>query len=161
MRENRNIGAYVPNYIRISHIERDQDKVQEAIDSYTGMFDLTLSEDQARDVEWGLIEYETYYPADYVANEWGTISVPSIRFDADPLGTPNFQTDGGQVYIGIGTVYDLRGLNSHPDGAAPGDTALQKCVFTVLKNYDESEYIIKYRWLDENDSGHDLYFAAQ
>lgn len=151
---------YVPFYMRITKVSRDPAEVEAALASYDGYTDLTLSEDQARDMEFALVEYEYYYPPDYQADEYG-INPHTISFSADPKYTTGFETEGGMSYIGVGTKYSVDPYSS--ENPKPGDTVPRKDVFTVLKNYDETEYVFQLTWYDgEIDSANarELYFAA-
>lgn len=97
--KNYTSDTYEPFYVRITSVSRDQTAVQSELDSYDGIMDLTLSEDQARDIEYGIVEYEIYFAPDYAASDYG-ISVPSISWGASPIQTAGFKTDGGMSYIG-------------------------------------------------------------
>ena len=159
--KNYTSGEYEPFYIRVTSVIRDQDEIQAALDAYEGNRDFSLSEDLARDIEYGIIEYEIYFSPDYEAREYG-ITVPSTSFSATPTETSGFRTPGGMSYIGVGGAYDLEynGRNFNPH---PGDTVQERSIFTVLKNYDESEYVLRVNWYDGEivvENARELYFAA-
>ncbi len=159
--KNYTSDEYEPFYVRILNVSRDQAEVQTAIDSYSGIMDLSLSEDQARDIEYGIIEYEIYFSPDYTASEYG-ITVPSIYWSANAIETTGFETDGGMSYIGVGNAYELSDDASN-DRPKPGDTVRRKSLFTVLKNYDESEYLFHLTWYDGDivaEKARELYFAV-
>ena len=45
----------------------------------------------------------------------------------------------------------------------PGDTVSEKSIFTILKNYDESEYVFHLTWYDGEivtEKARELYFAV-
>lgn len=154
-------GEYEPLYIRITSVSRDQSDVQSMIESYDGNRDFTLTEEQARDIEYGIVEYEIYFAPDYTAPDYG-ITVPRISLDASPIGSKTFNTDDGMVYIGLGVSYGIDHNSS--DAAHPGDTISLKSVFSTLKNYDESEYLFKMNWYEgeiETENRRELYFSAQ
>ena len=159
--KNYTSGEYGPFYIRIVRVSRDQAEVNAAIDSYSGIMDFSLTEDQARDIEYGIVEYEIYYEPDYAAPDFG-ITVQSVRLSATPINSVGFKTEGGMSYIGVGSAYSLNinGSNFHPH---PGDTVREQSLFTVLKNYGESDYVFSKPWYDGEivaEKQRDLFFAA-
>jgi hypothetical protein len=153
---------YEPYYIRIVGVSRDQAEIQKAIDSYSGIMDFSLTDDQARDIEYGIVEYEIYYAPDYTASDNGII-IHSQSMSATALATTGFETDGGMTYIGVGTAYDL-GLNGSSYKVKPGEIATQKSLFSILKNYDESEYVFEISWYDGeivSENARELFLAAK
>lgn len=157
--KNYTSGEYEPFYIRIVSVTRDQAEIQTALESYKGYTDFTLTEDQARDIEFGMVEYEIYYAPDYSANEYG-ITINSVRLNATPIDSVGFKTDGGMSYIGIGGTTSL-GVNDSGDRPKPGDTITEKSIFTILNNYDENEYLLRMTWYDGEivaEKERELYF---
>lgn len=158
---NYTSDTYEPFYVRIIGVSRDPAEVQAAIDAYDGIMDLTLTADQARDIEFGIVKYEIYFAPDYSAEKYG-ITVPTISWDASPKEGVGFKTDGGMSYIGIGSAYNLR-LSDSGDNPQPGDTVPGKSLFTILKNYDESEYLFSTTWYDGeivSEKARELYFSV-
>lgn len=159
--KNYTSGEYEPFYVRIIGVSRDEAEIQKALDSYDGIMDLSLSEDQARDIGYGIVEYEIYFDPNYAASEYG-ITIPNITWNASAIETVGFETDGGMSYIGIGGAYKLR-INGSDFYAQPGGIVREKDIFTILKNYDESEYVFHTTWYDgeiEADKARELYFAV-
>jgi len=159
--KNFESGEYEPFYLRIVRVSRDDTEIQRELDSYSGRRDFSLSEDQARDIEFGLVEYEIYFAPDYTAHERGILT-PSVRLSATPIATAGFRTAGGMSYIGVGSTYSLE-IRKSDYRSQPGDILREKGLFTVLKNYDESEYVFSVPWYDGEivaEKARDLYFAA-
>lgn len=159
--KNYTSGEYEPFYIRIISVSRDDDEIQKALDSYDGIMDFSLSEDQARDIEYGILEYEIYFSPDYASSEYG-ITIPSISWSASPIETVGFKTDGGMSYIGVGSAYELH-INGSSYNAQPGEIVREKDIFTILKNYDESEYVFHLTWYDGeivSEKARELYFSV-
>ncbi len=157
---NYTSDTYEPFYVRIVGVSRDPAEVQAAIDAYDGIMDLTLTEDQARDIEFGIVKYEIYFAPDYSAAEYG-ITVPTMSWSALSK-EGGFKTDGGMSYIGIGSAYSL-GFSDSGDNPQPGDTVPGKSLFTILKNYDESEYLFSNTWYDGeivSEKARELYFSV-
>jgi len=159
--KNFTSDEYEPYYVRIIRISRDQAEIQAAIDNYSGYRDFSLTEEQARDIEYRLIEYEIYFSPDYAASDYG-ISIPTLNWNATPIETAGFRTDGGMSYIGVGGTdsLNINGSSYHPQ---PGDTVKEKGLFSVLKNYDESEYVFHIGWYDGEivtEKARDLYLAV-
>jgi hypothetical protein len=146
-------------HIRFTRIIRDQTEVQRIIDGYTGNWDLSLDEQQARDIEWAVIEYEIHYPDDWTGADWGfTASSPS--FNATPIGDTSFRL-GNTAYIGVGSGLCLGNM---PSDLQPGDTVTLQAIFTVLIAYDDSEYVLMHRWYEgeiEVENARELYFSAR
>ena len=158
--KNYTSGEYEPLYFRIVRVIRDEAEIQAEIDAYTGIMDFSLTENQARDIEYGILEYEIYFAPDYEAPDYG-ITAPSVSLRAQALETTGFKTDGGMSYIGIGSSYSLNSGDSN-NLPKPGDIMSQKRLFTILKNYDESEYVLATTWYDGEivtEKARDLYFA--
>jgi hypothetical protein len=159
-KENYASDKYEPYYLRVVGVSRDQAEVKAAIDAYRGIMDLSLTADQARDIEYGIVEYEVYFAPDYTADKNG-IMIPSLTWNATPIKTVMFETKGGMPYVGVGSEYEVDTHDStfHPQH---GDTVREKSLFTVLKNYNESEYVFEMRWYDGeivDEKRHELYFA--
>ena len=160
--KNFTSGEKEPFYIRIINVSRDEAEIQTAIDSFGGNRDFSLSEDQARDIEYGMVEYEIYFAPDYASPERG-ISIPSTSMSATPIETVGFKTAGGMSYIGVGRTYELQ-INGSSFRAQPGEIVREKSLFTVLKNYDESEYVFRISWYDgeiATENARDLFLAAK
>lgn len=161
-KENYTSKEFGPFYVRITGVNRDQKAVEAELEAYDGIMDFTLSEDQARDIEYGIVEYEIYFAPDYAASEYG-ITVPSVSWGASPLEGSGFKTDGGMSYIGVGSEYELS--DSSSEGPVhPGSIVSAKGLFSILKNYDESEYVFEMTWYDgeiETENARDLYFALK
>ena len=159
--KNYTSDQYEPFYVRIIGVSRSQTEIQAAIDSYSGIMDFTLSEDQAKDIEFGIVEYEIYFAPDYAAPDFG-ITIPSVNLGAIPK-EGGFKTDDGVSYIGIGLVYKLN-INGSSFYPKPGDIVHDKGLFTILKNYDESEYLFIIDWYDGEivtEKARKLYFTAE
>ncbi|MCL2253792.1 MAG: hypothetical protein FWC09_05040 [Lachnospiraceae bacterium] len=160
--KNFTSGEYEPFYVRIINVVNDSAAIEKAIEGYSGIMDLSLSEDQARDIEFRMFEYEVYFAPDYACSEYG-ITPPTVRISANPTKTVSFQTEGGMSYIGVGSSYDLN-INKGSDRPQPGDTITEKSVFTILKNYDEGEYVFRISWYDGEivtEKARELYFASK
>jgi|GEM_PF-2113195 hypothetical protein len=156
--KNFTSGEYEPFYIRIIGVSRDPAEVQAELDSYSGNWDLSLKPDQARDIEYGIVEYEIYFAPDYAASEFG-ISIPTMSWGAEALETVGFKTDGGTSYIGVGRTYNL----NSSERQKPGDIVSQKDLFSILKNYDEEEYVFNIDWYDgeiTTENARELYLAV-
>lgn len=158
--ENMNTDEYVPFYMRITKVSRDPAEVEATLAAYDGYMDYSLTEDQARDIEFGLVEYEYYYAPDYEPTEYGSITPANISLNAKPISTNVFESEGVS-FIGVGTMYNM---NSTFDAdIKPGDTCPRKGIFTVLKSYDESKYVFHYTWYEgkiDSANARDLYFAT-
>ncbi|MCL1832101.1 MAG: hypothetical protein FWG45_04210 [Oscillospiraceae bacterium] len=158
--KNYDSGEYEPFYVRLISVSRDQDEIQAAIDDYSGIMDFTLTEDQARDIEYGLLEYEVYYSPDYQASQYG-IMFHGVNWRATPIETTSFKTAGGMTYISVGSTYNLN--TNGTNRAKPGETVREKALFSVLKNYSESEYVFEKTWYDGEivtEKSHKLYMAV-
>ncbi|MDR0964202.1 MAG: hypothetical protein LBM60_06275 [Clostridium sp.] len=156
--KNYTNDAYEPIYMRIVRVSRDPAEVAAAIEAYDGFYDLTLTEEQAIDIEFGYFEYEYYYAPDYTTDEYG-IYVSTETLYAEPIETSLFETDEGLSYFGVGSSY---GLDYDSDDVFPGDNVSFGKLFTILKNYDESEYVIEMSWYDgeiETENERVTYFA--
>lgn len=148
-------------YIRIVSVSRNEAEVQAALDAYDGMWDLTLSEEMARDIEFGLLTYEVHVPSGFSANDWG-VTVPSINLRARSLDGGGFRL-GGVSFIGVGSSYSMN-INRGSDRPQPGDTITEQSLFSILIAFDESEYIFNFRWYDgeiNTENARELYFFAQ
>jgi len=159
--KNFTSGEYEPFYVRIIRVSRDSAEIQAAMDAYSGIMDFTLTDEQAKDIEFGLLEYEVYYAPDYTTPSHG-ISLPRVSWSALPTETSGFRNADGVAFIGVGSVY---GLNITPSNTRfkPGDTVTEKGLFTILKNYDESEYVFRISWYDGEivaEKARQLYFTA-
>ena len=158
--KNYTSDEYEPFYFRIIGVSRDQDEVAEAIDNYTGIWDFSLSEDHARDIEYAILEYEVYFVPEYEASSYG-ISIPTINVSAYPIHSGSFKTEGGMTYIGVGSAYSLN-INGSSHRVQPGETSREKAIFSILKNYDETEYVFRISWYDGEivtEKSRELYLA--
>ena len=129
------------------------------LDSYSGLMDFTLTEEQACDIEYGIVEFEIYFSPDCTSSEYG-INVPSVSMSASPIETSGFKTADGMSYVGVGGTHDL---DTKASGyAQPGEIITKKCIFSILKNYTEDEYVFCLSWYDGEivaEKARSLYFA--
>ena len=133
-------------HVRIVGIISDQDEVQAALDAYEGNRDFTLTDEIARDVEWRIMEFELHFPEEWYAPDRGISSIPSLSFRARPLETTSFRV-GTISFIGVGTSYSLE-INRGAPNPHPGDTVLERRLFSIVNLYDEGEYTFQFTWYD-------------
>jgi len=159
--KTRNFESSEPEllHLRITGIIRDADEVERRLETYTGMWVLSLDEEDAQIMEFVIVEFDIRFPEDWSSHERG-IRVPSLSLSLRPIATPAFRLDGTS-YIGVGNGYPFRTLST--EEPHPGDTIHEQTAFAVLKHYDSKDIVVYITWYDgeiSNENNRPLYMAV-
>lgn len=135
-------------YYRIKDIIRYNDEVQAALDAYNNADHLRKFEPiESDDLEYCLIKYDVFFPADYPENDWGITTV-DIRFSIESPTGGGIKANG-MSYIGLSSVYDISvkpEINEFYAGQTFEDGM---ATFAMVKGV--SDYLVETSYSDEND----------
>ena len=132
-------------YVRVTKVTtstEDEAYVQNAVDQSNtngSYYQIDLSSEDYQvpaDVEWCVLDYEVYVPADYPSPEYG-ITEPTMNFSENNIGGGGIPSaDGTSTYIGLGTNnFDLQNNPSDMRFYA-GNTYSFQSLFTMVKGYE-------------------------
>lgn len=137
--------TYRTIYVRVTSVTTDSDDldyVNAAIELNNSFAPDYKKIDRAEynlpdDVEFGVLTYEVYVPADFPSADYGIIT-PDVDFSEGNIGGGGFPSaDGASVYIGLGTnTVDLETAADEPS-YMPGNTYQFTCLFTMVKGYED------------------------
>lgn len=129
-------------YYRITGVVRGAD-AQAVVDEYNnGDHFIRFDPLEQDDVEYCVLTYETYFPTDFPAGEYGIYST-DLNFSACNL------EDSGAIanYIGLSSVYDV---SEDPEDFFPGDTFTDgKAIFAMVKGH--TDYLINCSYYDNDE----------
>ncbi len=138
-------------YYRITGVMRGAD-AQAIVDEYnSGDHFIRFDELEQDDVEYCVVTYETHFPTDFPASEYGIYSA-DVDFSACNL------EDSGAIanYIGLSSVYDT---SEDPEDFFPGDTFTEgKAIFAMVKGH--TDYLLKCYYY-ENDEEYVSYVKPE
>lgn len=130
-RYNATTSKYDIVYVRITGVERNQDKVEAAKDEYLDKHSyVTFDKPEISDLEWCYAEYDVYFPTDWEAPDYG---ISSTDFK---LGICN--NDGKNKIkdvIGLSTTWEIG--DTSDDKIFPGDTYHGKALFLMFSDYND------------------------
>lgn len=141
-------------YFRITGVIRG-DEAQKMVDKYNEEGHVwQLSELEQDDLEYCIVTYESYFPADFPEAEWGLTDT-----DVD-LSLCDIDDSGAIAgYIGLSTVWDI---SEEPEMNTfyAGDTFTEgKAAFAMVKG--SSEYLFNCSYYDDNDTEINAYIVGQ
>ena len=141
-------------YFRITGVIRGEE-AQKMVDKYNEEGHVwQLSELEQDDLEYCIVTYESYFPADFPEAEWGITDT-----DVD-LSLCNLEDSGAIAgYIGLSTVWDI---SEEPEMNTfyAGDTFTEgKAAFAMVKG--SSEYLFNCSYYDDNDTEISAYIVGQ
>lgn len=135
-------------YYRITGVESDQARVQEAIDAYNNADHLmTIEPLEDDDMEYMLVDYEVYFPTDFPANEYGGLYMPSMYWSLKGANGDLVEHDG-LTYIGLSG----QDLTEDPENAQPGDTVKGSYLFASVKGVNDYRIESYYSDLNTDES---------
>lgn len=141
-------------YFRITGVIRGEE-AQKMVDKYNEEGHVwQLSELEQDDLEYCVVTYESYFPADFPEAEWG-ITDTDVDLSLCDLD------DSGAIagYIGLSTVWDI---SEEPETNTfyAGDTFTEgKAAFAMVKG--SSEYLFNCSYYDDNDTEVNAYIVGQ
>lgn len=141
-------------YFRITGVIRGEE-AQKMVDKYNEEGHVwQLSELEQDDLEYCIVTYESYFPADFPEAEWGLTDT-----DVD-LSLCDLDDSGAIAgYIGLSTVWDI---SEEPEMNTfyAGDTFTEgKAAFAMVKG--SSEYLFNCSYYDDNDTEINAYIVGQ
>lgn len=126
-------SANHPIYYRITGVDYDQAKAEEAIEAYNAESSILelqgLDEDSAKTMEYMMVSYELYIPEAVPGGDYG-LTPPTLRLAV-------YGTDGGSLevdgitYIGM---YSTDVTLDEPDWLQPGDSMTGNTLLAIPKN---------------------------
>ncbi len=142
---------YCTIYYRITGVMRGAD-AQAVVDEYnSGDHFIRFDPLEEEDVEYCVVTYETHFPTDFPAGEYGIYGA-DVDFSACNL------EDSGAIanYIGLSSVYDT---SEDPEDFFPGDTFTDgKAIFAMVKGH--TDYLLKCNYY-ENDEEYVSYVKPE
>lgn len=139
-------------YFKITGVIRG-DEAKKVVDGYNAEGNVVqLSELEKDDLEYCVVTYESYFPADFPEPEWGISNVDVDLSICNP-------DDSGAIagYIGLSTVWDI---SKTPDEFHAGNTFTEgRAVFAMVKG--SSEYLFHCSYRDDNNMEVNAYIMGQ
>lgn len=135
--------AYHTVYVRVNQVTTstdDAEYVQSAVNLHNESSSDFMQIDLASveipdDVEWCVLDYEVYVPAEFPGPEYG-ITEPSMDFSETNVGGGGFPAGDGSTYIGLGTNNTDLATVADPS-YQPGNTYSFRTLFTMVKGYQD------------------------
>lgn len=147
-------SQYHKIYYRVTDVLRGKE-AKAVVDAYNASnHAVTISELEQEELEYCVINYETYFPKDYPEATYGITSI-----DVD-FGICNLEDSGAIAgYIGLSTVWDV---SEEPDinEFYAGDTFENgQAVFTMVKDFED--FLIASSYYDENSNEFCTYISIK
>ena len=153
MRYSATDSAYHTVYYRITNVVRGEG-AQAAVDAYNAEDHVVVFNDlESDDLEYCMIEYEVYFPADFPQADYGITSV-DINFS---VASP----DGGGIkanglsYIGLSSVWDISESPEINEFYAGQTFTEGRAIFAMVKGV--SDYVFEVTYYGDSSEAHTSY----
>jgi hypothetical protein len=149
-------SEYYAVKMRINEYITDQDTVKEYFDTYNQKSQVMqlkeLEGTNAEYLQYVVLRYEIDFPADYPPSYGGqTISPPSLSLSGEPTDGEKFKSlDGKYTFWGVGSVYTIPVKSD--EQPKPGDTLKNAMIFTMVKDYADSDWNLKCTFKESADA---------
>ena len=142
-------------YYRVTDIVRGAQAEVDAYNAEDHVVKLTALEND--DLEYCMVKYEVYFPADFPQEDYGITSV-DINFGIESPDGGGIEANGVS-YIGLSTVWDISESPEINEFYAGSTFTEGKAIFAMVKGV--SDYVLQASYYDENDEVHYSYVEGK
>ena len=134
-------------YYRVTNVARG-DEAKKAVDAYNAEDHAVVIGEVEGELEYGLIEYEVYFPEDFPQADYGITSI-DINFSVTSPDGGGIKANG-MSYIGLSSVWDISKAPEINEFYAGQTFTEGKAVFAMVKGVTDYVFEVSY-YLDDEE----------
>ena len=140
-------SGYHTVYYRVTNVARG-DEAKKAVDAYNAEDHAVVIGEVEGELEYGLIEYEVYFPEDFPQADYGITSI-DINFSVTSPDGGGIKANG-MSYIGLSSVWDISKAPEINEFYAGQTFTEGKAVFAMVKGVTDYVFEVSY-YLDDEE----------
>lgn len=127
-------------YFRVTGVNRNAEDVKSVVDAYNGTAESKLVNLSDEFLNYGLIEYEVFFPEDFPASAEG-ITMANLNFKIADVSGEELEYEG-QTFAGVADTIDV--TEESETVRTPGSLYEGKSVFKIFDTVEEFSIVLRY-----------------